>query len=236
MALAEELSNWEQQTLALSAVVHAAQLVRDMAYSGEAPALELEASVNPLLVLNAPDMGGIYTNLAGMLRGLRGLEALFGNQRSQEHTEVVRYTLGMLVLRNKLMSNNEMQDILHRRLQHINPLIGGEKTSIEDSQGAGFSTQERSFQQLAKLYQDTISTLSYRVQVQGKVDFLKDEKVANRIRALLLAGIRSAVLWYQLGGRRWRLVVYRRRIQHTAANLARRIALNLEGTDVRPSN
>jgi high frequency lysogenization protein len=142
----------------------------------------------------------------------------------------------MLVLRNKLMSNNEMQDILHRRLQHINPLIGGEETSIEDSQGAGFSAQERSFQQLAKLYQDTISTLSYRVQVQGKVDFLKDEKVANRIRALLLAGIRSAVLWYQLGGRRWRLVVYRRRIQHTAANLARRIALTLEGTDVRPSN
>jgi len=236
MALAEELSNWEQQTLALSAVVHAAQLVRDMAYSGEAPALELEASVNPLLVLNAPDMGGIYTNLAGMLRGLQGLEALFVNQRSQEHTEVVRYTLGMLVLRNKLMSNNEMQDILHRRLQHINPLIGGEETSIEDSQGAGFSAQERSFQQLAKLYQDTISTLSYRVQVQGKVDFLNDEKVANRIRALLLAGIRSAVLWYQLGGRRWRLVVYRRRIQHTAANLARRIALTLEGTDVRPSN
>ena len=236
MALAEELSNWEQQTLALSAVVHAAQLVRDLAHSGEAPALELETSVSPLLVLNAPDVGGIYTNLAGMLRGLRRLEALVGNQRSQEHTEVVRYTLGMLVLRNKLMSNNEMQEVLHRRLQHISPLIGGEESMIEDSQVAGFSTQEHSFQQLAKLYQDTISTLSYRVQVQGRVDFLKDEKVANRIRALLLAGIRSAVLWYQLGARRWRLVVYRRRIQHTAANLARRIALTSEGHDVRSSN
>ena len=236
MALAEELSNWEQQTLALSAVVHAAQLVRDLAHSGEAPALELETSVSPLLVLNAPDVGGIYTNLAGMLRGLRRLEALVGNQRSQEHTEVVHYTLGMLVLRNKLMSNNEMQEVLHRRLQHISPLIGGEESMIEDSQVAGFSTQEHSFQQLAKLYQDTISTLSYRVQVQGRVDFLKDEKVANRIRACLLAGIRSAVLWYQLGARRWRLVVYRRRIQHTAANLARRIALTSEGHDVRSSN
>jgi high frequency lysogenization protein len=236
MALAKELSNWEQQTLALSAVVHAAQLVRDMAYSGEASAVELEASVNPLLVLSAPDMGGIYTNLAGMRRGLHGLEALFGNQRSQEHAEVVRYTLGMLVLRNKLMKNNRMQETLHRRLQHIDPLIGGDEMTLEDSSDTGFSTQERSFQQLAKLYQDTISTLSYRVQVQGKVDFLKDEKVANRIRALLLAGIRSAVLWYQLEGRRWRLVLYRRRIQHTAATLARRIALTSEGTDVRSSN
>lgn len=236
MALAQELSNWEQQTLALSAVVHAAQLVRDMAYGGEAPASELEASVNPLLVLSAPDMGGIYTNLAGMERGLNLLEMLFGNQRSQEHAEVVRYTLGMLVLRNKLMSNNEMQETLHRRLQHIDPLFGGAEAAAEVATSTGFSNQERSFQQLAKLYQDTISTLSYRVQVQGKVDFLKDEKVANRIRALLLAGIRSAVLWYQLGGRRWRFVVYRRRIQHTAANLARRIALISEGTDVRSSN
>lgn len=236
MALAEELSNWEQQTLALSAVVHAAQLVRDMAYSGEAPALELEATVNPLLVLSAPDMGGIYTNLAGMVRGLHGLEALFGNQRSQQHAEVVRYTLGMLVLRNKLMSNNEMQETLHRRLQHIDPISSHVGKALADSPDTGFSIQERSFEQLAKLYQDTISTLSYRVQVQGKVDFLKDEQVANRIRALLLAGIRSAVLWYQLGGRRWRLVVYRRRIQLTAANLARRIALTSEGTDVRSSN
>ncbi|MEQ8953835.1 MAG: DUF489 family protein, partial [Gammaproteobacteria bacterium] len=48
-----------------------------------------------------------------------------------------------------------------------------------------------------------------------------DDYVANCIRALLLAGIRAAFLWYQLGGRRWRLLLYRKRIQETAHNMRR---------------
>ena len=239
MLTVEELSNWEQQILALSATTQAAMLVRDLAYKGEVPATALAASVNPLLVLSAPTIGGIYTDLGGMVSGLRGLESVFSNQRTPEHNELVRYTLGMLMLRNKLMADNDMQATLRRRLQYIDPIAAS--TPDDEARAHGldedqFSPQERRFQQLAKLYQDTISTLPYRIQVQGKVDSLKDEKVANRIRALLLAGIRSAVLWYQLGGRRWRLVVYRRRIQHTAAELARTIAMNSEGTDVRSSS
>ena len=35
---------------------------------------------------------------------------------------------------------------------------------------------------------------------------------AARIRALLLAGIRSARLWRQLGGSRWQMVFSRRRL------------------------
>jgi len=55
------------------------------------------------------------------------------------------------------------------------------------------------------------------------VDYLQNEYVSNRIRSLLLAGIRSAVLWHQLGGRRWRLIVYRKRVQETATALRRRM-------------
>ncbi|MBT17966.1 MAG: hypothetical protein CL889_03205 [Dehalococcoidia bacterium] len=83
--------------------------------------------------------------------------------------------------------------------------------------------QDRTFEQLANLYQDTISKLSYRIQVQGKLENLKNENVANRIRTLLLGGIRSAVLWYQLGGRRWRLAFYRKRIQGTAGSIRRKL-------------
>jgi len=66
---------------------------------------------------------------------------------------------------------------------------------------------------LAALYQDTISQLPFRIHVTGKVEYLRDTLVANKIRALLLAGIRSAVLWHQLGGRRWHLFFYRKRIR-----------------------
>jgi len=40
--------------------------------------------------------------------------------------------------------------------------------------------------------------------------------VINKIRALLLAGIRSAMLWRQCGGSRWRFIFFRRKIQREA--------------------
>jgi high frequency lysogenization protein len=55
------------------------------------------------------------------------------------------------------------------------------------------------------------------------MDSLVDEQMANKIRALLLAGVRSAVLWYQLGGRRWRLVIHRKQIRQTVGNIRRKL-------------
>ncbi len=75
--------------------------------------------------------------------------------------------------------------------------------------------------QLARLYQQTISTLSFRIQISGKPQYLKNTAISNTIRAILLAGIRSAVLWQQLGGRRWHFLLFRSRISkdiHTLLN------------------
>jgi high frequency lysogenization protein len=55
--------------------------------------------------------------------------------------------------------------------------------------------------------------------VQGEPTYLADKARANQIRALLLAGIRAAVLWRQLGGRRWQLFISRRKILETAQQL-----------------
>ncbi len=48
--------------------------------------------------------------------------------------------------------------------------------------------------------------------MQGEPALLKNAEVANRIRALLLAGIRAAVLWRQVGGSRLKLLFGRKRI------------------------
>ena len=41
---------------------------------------------------------------------------------------------------------------------------------------------------------------------------LQQTDTAAKIRALLLAGIRSARLWRQLGGHRWQLIFSRRKL------------------------
>src|SRR3569623_1691456 len=48
---------------------------------------------------------------------------------------------------------------------------------------------------------------------------LSHPDVANKVRTLLLAAIRSAVLWRQCGGNRWQLIFGRRKIIDTARAL-----------------
>ncbi|MFH7445201.1 DUF489 family protein, partial [Pseudomonas syringae pv. tagetis] len=48
-----------------------------------------------------------------------------------------------------------------------------------------------------------------RIQVQGDMRNLQQPNNASKIRAILLAGIRSARLCRQVGGHRWQLVFSR---------------------------
>lgn len=225
---ANNFSNWEYQVIALAGVTQSAALVHRLAHEGEIPATDAAACINSLLVLNPASVADIYPNVSHLSLGLRCLQNIFSNERVHNHTELVRYTLGILVLRNKLMANSAMQEKLRAGLQHITPLTTFDSLETEgpDSEARQIR-HEHTFQQLATLYQDTISTLSYRVQVQGKIEHLKNEQIANRVRALLLAGIRSAVLWYQMGGRRWRLIFYRKRIFDTAAAIRRKLIISV---------
>jgi high frequency lysogenization protein len=66
--------------------------------------------------------------------------------------------------------------------------------------------------QLADIYAETVSTLQPRIMVQGEPLHLQNQDNINLIRALLLAGIRAALLWRQCGGSRRQLLFGRRKI------------------------
>jgi high frequency lysogenization protein len=51
-----------------------------------------------------------------------------------------------------------------------------------------------------------------RIQVAGSAIYLQQPAIAQRIRCLLFAAIRSAFLWQQLGGTRVHLVLYRKNL------------------------
>ena len=63
---------------------------------------------------------------------------------------------------------------------------------------------------LGALYADTVSHLRPRVMVQGNPHYLGQAAIVSEIRAVLLAALRSAVLWRQLGGSLWDFVLRRR--------------------------
>jgi high frequency lysogenization protein len=75
---------------------------------------------------------------------------------------------------------------------------------------------------LADLYSRTVSQLKPRVMVQGDPRFLENPDNQNRIRALLLAGIRAAWLWRQVGGSRWKILFGKKQLLTTARDYLRR--------------
>ena len=79
---------------------------------------------------------------------------------------------------------------------------------------------------LAQLYAETLSRLHPRVMVEGNQAFLQQAARQNDIRALLLAAVRAAVLWRQLGGTQWRLLFRRKQYSMLARGLLARCTLD----------
>lgn len=203
-----------ERTLALAALFQAAQLVQHVARSGKAADRDVATSIGSLFHFDAPTTAAVFTpadqDRPGLTTGLRTLAERLGSGGSAEALEVTRYAIALLHLERKLARQPHMLETLRSGLERIR------------KQADYFSpTHSNVIAALGELYQATISTLQPRIMVQGEPAYLADAHRAGLIRALLLAGIRAAVLWRQLGGSRWQLFLGRRKILQTANDLLR---------------
>jgi len=222
-ASSTEFSQWEYQTIALAASMQAAVLVQKLAWHGEVDEEELLATLKPLWVMNTGSTADVYPSVNAFSTGLRTLQEVLAPESARHMGEIANYALSMLVLRGRLNRHGPMQQTIRQQLAGLDGLTLIASDPDPEAQKRIRIANDYIYKQLARLYQDTISKFSYRIQVKGKVEYLQQDDVANRIRALLLAGIRSAVLWHQLGGRRWTLLLRRRRIRETAADIRRKL-------------
>lgn len=207
-------TQWEYQNIALAAIAQSTALVESLAVRGDADDTAIKACILPLLNFNPNSVGEIYPQISAMNLGLRTMQSIFSSDKRERSSEIIRYVLGILALRQKLMSDEDMQAKVHNKLDSL---------ALEIDLESNEALEDKTFEQLAQVYQDTISTYSFRIHVKGNMEYLKDELIANKIRSLLLAGIRSAVLWYQIGGRRWHLILYRKKIQDTSEQIRKNL-------------
>ncbi len=210
----EGFSDWEYRNMALGATMQCAVLVHELATRGRVNEQQLGGLVRTLFITDPGSVADIYSDPAALSKGLQALQESLDGQGLKEHAEEARYLLGLLVLQKKFLRNDNMQNTIRRRLETMATHWHGELPVVyEDSD----------YLELSRLYQETLSNLTFRIHVAGNPEHLRRQEVADRIRALLLAGIRSAVLWHQLGGRRWQLFLYKKRIKDTIATIRRRL-------------
>ena len=202
----------EDQVLALAGVVQSARLVDQISRTGSYPIEFLAPMINSLFIFDADGVADVYGGVSNVKLGLHNLATLLVNRDKPEARDMMRYVFGILHLERRFSANEEMAAVVRARLEHA------------QFRSEHFTSHIReTCHSLAGIYQDTISTFRYRIRVTGSMQQLQDPANADTIRALLLAGIRSAVLWRQLGGRRWRLLTHRGRMLQTAHDLSRRL-------------
>lgn len=195
-------STSRDQVTALAALLQACQLVDQLSKSGEVKETDVRPLIHSLFQFNPESVEAIYG--APLLLGLRVLnEAL--NREPKQFREALRYALLIVSLERQLSRKPEMLSILRSRLEH----------SEFRSQHFGDSFSDIA-PSIAGVYQDTISTFRQRVRVTGNIQYLQDKQIAEKIRCLLLTAIRAAMLWRQLGGRRWHFIVKRKSLLHAA--------------------
>ncbi len=201
--------NLQDITLALAGVVQAAVLVNQVAKTGFAQQDAYKCSVESLFDLNPTSTLAVYGGNPQNLRvGLEALRDMLSGKH--KHQEAMRYALGALHLQKKLAGRRDM----------INTL--GTRVSQAAIQAEHFtSTHDNVVGNLGQIYSETISTFRFRIQVMGDYNYLQQPRIASQIRALLLASIRSAMLWRQLGGTRWQLLLQRKAIASQIDHLLR---------------
>jgi high frequency lysogenization protein len=202
------------RTLALAGLFQAARLVQTLAREGRADERAFAASVHSLFTFEADTVAGVYGGVYGVSMGLKLIEEKLDSRGSPLDFELARYAVGMIQLESQLRRLPAMQAAIRDGLTTIRDQM--KFFTGEDTDGG---VHPKLSEKIGELYQQTLSTLSPRIMVNGENDHLTNPLIAARVRAALFAGIRSAFLWRQKGGRRWQLLFFRRRIANSAAEL-----------------
>jgi len=183
----------EERVLALAGVFQGAALAHQLATEGRCDEVAFEASLASVFRIDADSVAGVYGNVAGVRKGLRTLV----NQFDEKTRDVAVMRMGVTVLR--------LERSLSRQRALLDRLHDGIVAAQRQVEHFGL-THPNVAARLAELYATTLSTLKPRVMVTGNPTHLQQKANVDRVRACLLASVRSAVLWHQLGGRQWHML------------------------------
>ncbi|GAB2705566.1 high frequency lysogenization protein HflD [Aliiglaciecola aliphaticivorans] len=206
----------KEKTLALAGVCQAASLVQSVARKGEADNNGFKASINSLVLTDAQSTVEVYGSIENLEIGLGTLIAQLGNTPMQKDAEITRYIASLLGLERKLKKSSKKLGELSKRIEQIQ-----RQTAHLDL------FDEQMISNLASIYSDVISPLGSKIQIAGTPEQLKKNTNQHKVRALLLSGLRSAVLWRQLGGKRRQILFNRKSIVSNAIALQQSIHQSL---------
>lgn len=201
-----------ENNLALAGVCQAAALVQQLARKGTADNEAVEASLSSILVTDPETPQHVFGKLGNLNVGYATLVSQISDKQATKDTELTRYIASILGLERKLAKKPKAMQELGERISHVQRQL-----AHVDFQNPQIVSS------LASIYSDVVSPLAPRIQVAGNPDYLGQPATQHKVRALLLAGVRAAVMWRQMGGKRRNILFKRKQILNSAVKALRLI-------------
>ncbi|MFC3031269.1 high frequency lysogenization protein HflD [Pseudoalteromonas fenneropenaei] len=190
----------QHQVMALAALCQITKQVQKVAKYGQFNAHEVDSLLHSIVITNPKQPEDVYTDKFALQQGYRTLvEQLSAD--GKKDVELVKYVGGLIQLERALAAKPQALNELARRIN-----------DIERRLDHFAMTDDTMVASLADIYSQVISPLGQKIQVFGQPELLKQPHIQHKIRALLLAGVRAAVLWRQMGGRRRQFFFAKRKI------------------------
>ena len=203
-------ANNRNRTIALAALFQCVEGVVQIATRGNVDSELFDSCIHSVLHDSAGSPEALYGGVNRLHTGLRVLMYQLGSgnltpEGKPKNIEATRYAVNLLYLEKKLHND---PDMFKQLLAHI------EKAQHQLDFFA--MTHPNMIARLAEIYSNSISQLGPRIMIKGDQSHLANPDNAAKIRALLLAGVRAALLWRQAGGSRWKLIFARGAMQKEA--------------------
>ena len=203
----------KEQTLTFAVVCQVAHLVQTLSRTGKINEDDLTVLLRSITITSPQNSLDVYGGeLINIKTGLELLVTHLGGKSKQKDTEFTRYIVSLLNLERQLSKKPKQLSLLGERIEQTNRQL--EHFDINSD------TLLASF---ASIYSDIISPIGTRIQVAGEPDILKQTSNQNKIRSLLLSGVRAAVLWRQVGGQRRKILFGRTKIVACAEQMLKAI-------------
>ncbi len=201
----------KEQTLSFAAICLAAHQVQQISRGQSINEDAFSLLLNSLIEMSPSNTLAVYGGkLCNLKEALTLVVKHLGDSadNKRKDPDFTRYVISLINLERRLTKQPKKMKLLaeqlagsERQLQHY--------TIDSDTLIASF----------ASIYSEIISPLGSRIQVSGEPSILKQIHNQHKIRALLLSGIRAAVLWRQVGGKRRTILFNRNKMVNTAKEL-----------------
>ena len=190
------MSDMHDRVLALAGLVQALRQVRRVAETGQAEGTVLETALGSVFRIDAASAAEVYGGVANVRPGVMLLRDYLAS--NGQDPLLPKLALSVTQLERRFVRDDDIAGRVH----------AGILAAREDAERLGTAHPEV-LAKLGSLYADTVSHLRPRVLVQGNPHYLGQAAIVAEIRAMLLAALRSAVLWRQSGGSPWDFLLQR---------------------------